>query len=132
MPASPQEHSASPPKTRTVLIVDDDFGLRESLCAALEEEGFAVATAGNGQEALDYLRQENNPCVVLLDLMMPIMNGWEFRAEQRRDPAIASIPVVVLSAFSRVSDEELHDVRTVLRKPVNLTTLLDALRPYCG
>ena len=126
-PAASEEH--------LILVVDDDFELRDSLCAALEEEGFAVAGAGNGREALDYLRRdsfrEHRPCVVLLDLMMPIMNGWEFRAEQRRDPAIASIPVVVLSAFAQANDEELHDIGTFLRKPVDIPTLVAALRPYC-
>jgi len=131
MPATVRDAQTVSPNERTILVVDDDFALRESICAALAEEGFHVAEAGNGREALDYLRQQRRPCVVLLDLMMPIMNGWEFRAEQRRDPSIASIPVVVLSAFSRATDDELRDVHTFLRKPVNLTTLLDAIRPYC-
>ncbi len=132
MPATAGEHQRLARRDRTVLVVDDDFALRESICAALEESGFNVASAGNGREALDYLRRQTPPCVVLLDLMMPIMNGWEFRAEQRRDPAIAAIPIVILSAFSRATDEELRGVETFLRKPVNLTTLLDAVRPYCG
>ncbi len=118
-------------RDRSILVVDDDFALREALCVALEAEGFRVASAGNGREALDYLRREDPPCVVLLDLMMPVMNGWEFRAEQRMDPKLARVPVVVLSAFSRESDEELRGVELFLRKPVNLSTLLDALRPYC-
>jgi len=136
MISTEQTDAHSLPGEHLILVVDDDFELRESLCAALEEEGFAVAGAGNGREALDYLRRESrsqhSPSVVLLDLMMPVMNGWEFRAEQRRDPAIASIPVVILSAFARATDEELRDVETFLRKPVDMPTLLEALRPYCG
>ena len=115
---------------KTILVVDDDFALREALCAALEGEGFSVVGAGNGREALEHLRHEDPPCVVLLDLMMPVMNGWEFRAEQRQDPKLANIPVIVLSAFSRATDEELRDVKRFLRKPVSLTELLEAIRPY--
>jgi CheY-like chemotaxis protein len=117
---------------KSILVVDDDFALREAICAALEGEGFSVVSAGNGREALEILRHEDHPCLVLLDLMMPVMNGWEFRAEQRQDPKLASIPVVVLSAFSRATDEELRDVKRFLRKPVSLTELLEAIRPYCS
>jgi CheY-like chemotaxis protein len=136
MASTEQSGARFSPGGHLVLVVDDDFGLRESLCAALEEEGFAVAGAGNGREALDYLRRESHrqhsPSVVLLDLMMPVMNGWEFRAEQERDPDIASIPVVILSAFARATDEELRGIETFLRKPVDMPTLLEALRPYCA
>lgn len=129
--ATSEDTRRAPGAGKDVLIVDDDFALREALCAALEGEGFSVASAGNGREALEYLRREERPRVVLLDLMMPIMNGWEFRAEQRQDPELASIPVVVLSAFSRATDEELRDIKDFLRKPVTLTELLSAIRPYC-
>jgi CheY-like chemotaxis protein len=114
-----------------VLIVDDDFALRDALCAALEGEGFAVAAASNGQEALEYLRNGARPRLVLLDLMMPIMNGWEFRAEQRQDPELADIPVIVLSAFARSGDEELRGIEQFLRKPFQLADLLAAVRAYC-
>jgi len=121
-----------PREVGKVLIVDDDFALREALCVALEGEGFAVAAAANGQEALDYLRTEGRPCLVLLDLMMPIMNGWEFRAQQRQEPELADIPVVVLSAFARSGDEELRGIEQFLRKPIDLADLLAAVRAYCG
>jgi len=114
-----------------VLIVDDDFALRDALCAALEGEGFAVAAVSNGREALEYLRSGARPSLVLLDLMMPIMNGWEFRAEQRQDPELADIPVVVLSAFARSGDEELRGIGQFLRKPFQLADLLAAVRAYC-
>ena len=127
-----EDFRRAPNGGKTVLIVDDDFALREALCAALEGEGFSVASAGNGREALDYIREQGPPCVVLLDLMMPIMNGWEFRAVQRQDPELSSIPVVVLSAFSRATDEELRDVKDFLRKPVTLTELLNTIRRYCS
>ncbi len=114
-----------------VLIVDDDFALRDALCAALEGEGFAVAAVSNGQEALDYLRSGARPSLVLLDLMMPVMNGWEFRAQQRQDPQLADIPVIVLSAFARSGDEELRGIGQFLRKPFQLADLLAAVRSYC-
>ena len=120
-----------PEERKKVLIVDDDFSLREALCVALEGEGIPVMAGANGREALDYLCASELPCLVLLDLMMPIMNGWEFRAEQRQDPRLADIPVVVLSAFSRSGDEELRGIEHYLRKPVDLGDLLSAVRRYC-
>jgi CheY-like chemotaxis protein len=120
-----------PREAAKVLIVDDDFALRDALCAALEGEGLAVAAVSNGQEALDYLRSGARPSLVLLDLMMPIMNGWEFRAQQRQDPELSDIPVVVLSAFARSGDEELRGIGQFLRKPFQLADLLAAVRAYC-
>ena len=115
-----------------MLIVDDDFALRDALCAALEGEGYVVEAVANGKEALDYLRGGARPSLVLLDLMMPVMNGWEFRAEQRQDPELADIPVIVLSAFARGSgDEELRGIGQFLRKPFHLADLLAAVRAYC-
>ena len=76
----------------------------------LSLEGFQTAAVANGQEALDYLRQENAPNLILLDLMMPVMDGWEFRRRQRADPGIADIPVVVLSALSPVHYSDLDPV----------------------
>jgi CheY-like chemotaxis protein len=64
----------------------------------LRYEGYSVAAAANGREAIDHLRERGRPCVILLDLMMPIMDGWQFRAEQLRDPGLAPIPVIVISA----------------------------------
>ncbi len=121
-----------PREAAKVLIVDDDFALRDALCAVLEGEGFVVAAVSNGQEALDYLRSGARPSLVLLDLMMPIMNGWEFRAEQRQDPELADIPVIVLSAFARYGEEELRGIDRFLRKPFQLADLLAAVRAHCG
>ena len=116
-----------------VLIVDDDFEIRETLGQILEDEGYAVAGAANGMEALSFLRADNHPCVILLDLMMPVMNGWQFATEQKRDPGLAKIPVVVISA---VGDAE-QKARTlgaveVLRKPIDLDQLLATVGRYCG
>ena len=81
-----------------ILLVEDDFDVRDALIPILEYEGHRVVGAANGQEALDRLRSGAKPSLILLDLMMPGMSGTEFRAEQLRDPALASIPVVVVSA----------------------------------
>ena len=89
-----------------VLIVDDDNDVRSALAELLEEEGFSVEGAPNGREALALLRGGTvHPAVILLDLMMPGMDGWDFRHEQMRDPKLAAVPVVIVSAsgFSRES-----------------------------
>ncbi|WP_242339575.1 MULTISPECIES: response regulator [unclassified Anaeromyxobacter] len=81
-----------------VLVVEDDPDIREALAEALGGEGYDVALAENGQDALDVLRDCPRPDVILLDLLMPVMSGWQFRQEQLADPALAGIPVVVVSA----------------------------------
>ena len=113
-----------------VLVIDDDDDVRESVAEILADQGYQTATASNGQEALEYLHQHPPPDVILLDLMMPVMSGDEFRAMQRHDPdpAIASIPVVVVSANdeARRHAEQLG-ARAFLRKPMNLDTLIDTI-----
>jgi len=83
---------------KSVLIVEDDADVRESLVAILESEGYRVLEAENGAVALDQLRRDVPVCLILLDLFMPTMNGWTFRDEQLRDPQLAPIPVIVISA----------------------------------
>jgi CheY-like chemotaxis protein len=115
-----------------VLIIEDDLDIRDALGQILEEEGYAVATAANGQEALDQLRSGPPPRLILLDLMMPVMNGWQFRAEQRQDPALAAIPVVVISADTNIGDKATQlGVREYFRKPIEITGLLEMLERYC-
>src|SRR5262245_24952755 len=82
---------------RLVLVVDDQESTREAFALLLREVGYRVAMAGNGQEALDQLRVER-PALILLDLVMPVMDGWQFRDAQRADPTLAEIPVVVCSS----------------------------------
>jgi two-component system response regulator MprA len=84
----------------SVLIVEDDRDIRECMADALEVEGYSVALAANGREALDQLRDGVFPDLILLDLLMPVMSGWEFRQEQLADPLLSGIPVVVVSASS--------------------------------
>jgi CheY-like chemotaxis protein len=117
-----------------VLIVEDDLDIRDALGQILEDEGYVVATAANGQEALDQLRSgAPPPRLILLDLMMPVMNGWQFRAEQMDDPALADIPVVVISADTHVGDKASQlGVNEYFRKPIEITGLLRTLERYCG
>src|SRR5579863_8670231 len=90
-----------------VLIVEDDDGAREALSDCLEMEGFSVVSARNGKEALDYLHSSPAPKIILLDLYMPVMTGWEFRAAQKQDSAIANIPVVVVTAFGSTTTKQM-------------------------
>ncbi|MCY0993424.1 response regulator [Nannocystis sp. ILAH1] len=115
-----------------VLVVDDDPDVCETLQTVLEVSGYRVAAAGNGQEALDALRSGVRPCLVLLDLMMPVMNGQEFRAEQREDPAIAGVPVVVVSGDHRVAEKAVEMGLEGLSKPIDIDDLLHLVGRFCG
>jgi CheY-like chemotaxis protein len=115
----------------SVLIVDDDVDARESLCALLETEGYSVRAAGHGEEALRILRA-SGACIVVLDIFMPVMNGFEFLSEKARDPVLAEIPVVVLSAdVMAVRRAEREGVAAALTKPVDHERLLEIIRKYC-
>jgi CheY-like chemotaxis protein len=111
-----------------VLVVDDEPDIRETVSEALAVEGYDVEVARDGLEALAACRA-HRPDLVLLDLMMPGMNGWEFRAAQQSDPALASIPVVVVSALGRVP--ALH-AEAWLQKPFGLDRLVDEVRRHVG
>jgi CheY-like chemotaxis protein len=110
----------------SVLVVDDENDIREAVSEVLADEGYEVLSAGDGAEALVQAR-EHHPSVVLLDLMMPGMNGWEFRAAQKGDPSLSGIPVIVLSALGRVSG---LDADGYLQKPFELDDLLRAVRRH--
>lgn len=115
-----------------ILIVEDDPSIREMLAAILEEEGHTVATAGQGQEALDYLsRAAKHPDIILLDLMMPVMTGWQFREAQRHIPALANIPVLVLSAKARLRAEAAQlDAAAIITKPIDVAQLLATIQRW--
>ncbi len=113
--------------SRMVLVVEDDHLIREAIAEALGEEGFEVAEAANGREALDKLHQRR-AALVLLDLMMPVMDGWQFREAQLHDAEISDIPVVVLSA---VMGEEVPAARH-FAKPCDLDQLLDTVWEFTG
>ena len=116
-----------------VLVVEDDPDLLRALADLLASDGYSVLAARHGLEALGYLRGGARPSVILLDLMMPIMNGWQFRYEQRQDSELASIPVIVVSA---AGDSQQHaewlEANRYIRKPIDLDVLLDAVSGYCG
>lgn len=113
-----------------MLVVDDDPEIRVVLRDTLRNAGLDVAMAGNGREALEYLRREPEPCLLLLDLIMPIMNGWQFRAAQLQDPELARLPVIVMTATSSLEDAAIH-ADGILPKPVSLTVLLRAVGRFC-
>jgi CheY-like chemotaxis protein len=119
---------------RVVLVVDDDPGIREALADLLGEEGYRVVTAMNGVEALDKLREPSQarPCVILLDLMMPFMNGHQFFAEQQQDRTLASIPIVVISADSAIRQKAVQFGGEFLPKPVRIERVLEVVERHCG
>lgn len=126
-------HPKKPHPKKTVLVVDDDENVREPIVLLLEHEGYEVALAPDGQGALDLLRQGIVPSVIVLDLMMPVMTGWEFRRRQLADPALAAVPVLVVSADPEASAlAESPGVRGVLAKPVDVEVLLQSLAGICG
>lgn len=116
-------------EARLILVVDDDPDIRDTLSDVLADAGFIVSTAANGREALRALRQGLSPALILLDVMMPVMDGWQFRDEQLRAPELAGIPVVLLSAHSNVRDMvERTRPAGVLKKPLRLKELLAMLK----
>ncbi len=116
-----------------VLVVDDDRSIREAMGELLVDEGYTVGHAGNGQEAIEYLRRRPTaPCLILLDLNMPVMTGWEFRRIQQQDPQLANIPIVVFSADRSVSHGIASlDAAAYLEKPVDIDLLLDTVSSLC-
>jgi two-component system response regulator MprA len=115
-----------------LLVVDDDHDVREALQEILEAYGYTVATAYNGRDALDQLRAGLRPCLILIDLMMPEMNGAEFRTAQLEDPALRDIPIVLLTGNTR--GPELASVlqADVLKKPFDLHALFAVVRRFCS
>lgn len=114
---------------RMILIVDDDQEIRDALGDVLVDHGFRVATARDGGEALAYLRRGGRPCAILLDLWMPGMDGWRFRELLDKDPALADIPVIVVTASRGEPPENLR-VAEVLTKPIRVEKLLDAVSKH--
>jgi CheY-like chemotaxis protein len=113
-----------------VLIVEDDEDLREMMAQLLTLEGFETATASNGREALEYLHRSDRPDVILLDLMMPVMDGWEFRRRQQADPSLAPVPVIVLSALDHGRASNL-EATAFLKKPLDFDRLVSLVRTHC-
>ena len=119
-------------KQRIILVIDDDLDLRSSVAEVLEEAGFQAVTASNGRDALRLLLEEQlHPDLILLDLMMPVMDGWAFRAEQAKNRRLDSIPVVLFSAYS-VQPEVVDRMKVAgfLKKPMSLRALLDTVERF--
>jgi CheY-like chemotaxis protein len=115
----------------TVFVVEDDADTRDMLARFLQLEGYHVETAANGRQALDRLAGGVNASVIVLDLMMPVMDGWQFRREQVRNSALAGIPVIVVSAAGRDRFDAL-DANAYLTKPVDLELLLKEITVHCA
>lgn len=117
----------------TILVVDDDFDVRDCLTDILEDEGLQVATACDGAQALEYLHTHPAPNLILLDWMMPRCDGAQFCEEQQRDPTLAAIPIVLLTADPRVEDQVAAiGAADLLLKPLALDRLLEVVQKYAG
>jgi CheY-like chemotaxis protein len=116
-----------------ILIVEDDSALREALAQVLSDEGYDLFSARDGLEAVNCLKKGNRPDVILLDLSMPVVNGWEFRMFQKRDPELARIPVVLITAGGYSREEVAWlEPSALIPKPVDLDVLLAVIRRLCG
>ena len=117
----------------SVLVVDDDDGIREALCLALEDAGYSTGEAADGAEALAWLEAHPLPRVIILDLQMPVMDGFEFRARQRANPRLAAIPVIIFTAAQGSAERvKALDSALVLRKPFDLDRMLGAIAEIVG
>ncbi len=111
-----------------VLVVDDDFDIRDTMSEILADHGYAVASAANGMEAIEWLAENDAPALVLLDWMMPVCDGACFREKQLADPMLAKIPVIIVTAapIERVA----NDVEACVRKPIDVRSLLALVSRY--
>jgi CheY-like chemotaxis protein len=114
----------------SVLVVEDEEEARTFLVKILEYEGFSVRGFANGAEALDYLTRSREPCLIVMDLRMPVMDGPGLRAALLQDQRFAQIPIVVVTALDPSAAAGLGALR-VLRKPIDVDVLLSVIRQYC-
>jgi len=116
------------------MVIEDDVDVRDALVEVLSDNGYTTIQASNGQEAIELLRSAlPMPTLILLDVMMPVMDGWEFRNAQRADASIAEIPVVVLTAHANAQrTAEQMAAAGFLKKPVTLEALLETIDKFCG
>jgi CheY-like chemotaxis protein len=115
---------------KSILVVEDDEEIRSALTTLLEMEGYKAFGASNGKEALEMLPRVGRPCLVLLDLMMPVMNGWDFMRAKEKDVSVAPIPVVILTAIDDSSKAPAAE--QLMKKPIDFSLLLKIVHEYCG
>ncbi len=124
-----QVESGKTPKT--VLIIDDDAAIREVMQDVLELQGYRILTAGDGKEGFNLLCDtQPRPSVILLDMMMPGVNGWQFLDYQRSHPDLSQVPVIICSAY-RESAKAVKPA-AVIEKPIQLNKLLEAVKAFCA
>ena len=116
-----------------ILIVEDDEAIAEAITGLLEDEGYAAVSVPDGIAALEKLRDGDKTCLILLDISMPVMNGWQFREEQLKDAALAAVPVVVCTAAGR-AEEKAQSIGAAgwLQKPIDPERLLEVVGTYCS
>jgi len=120
---------AAPPR---VLIVDDEARIREVLVTLLEDEGYTAVAVAHGQAALDYLHTHPPPCCIVLDLYMPVLDGWQFHRHQLRTPHLAGIPVIVMSAVAHALEPlAWFQAASYLAKPFGVDEVLARITPLC-
>jgi CheY-like chemotaxis protein len=116
-----------------VLIVEDDEDIQTAMKAILELEGYSVQVANHGGQALEILERDTRPCLILLDLRMPVMNGQELSRRLKSDPHLATHPVVIVSADAQLEQTAVQlQANGHLRKPLEMFALLELVRSYCG
>ncbi len=118
--------------SKCVLIIEDDADTRDAMRALLEDEGYRVQSAVHGADALSQLRSGLHPCVILLDLMMPVMDGFEFRDRQRGDASLADIPVIAYSGHYDIAENAARlGTVTYFQKPVDFQELINLVAVHC-
>jgi CheY-like chemotaxis protein len=119
--------------TKKILVVEDDNSIRELLVELLQSEGYEVTSAINGLEGLKVLQDQSNPDLILIDLMMPVMDGYTFRHEQMKNQKWSKIPVVVMSAEANAKEKmKGFNITAFLSKPVELDTILKTVERFCS
>jgi CheY-like chemotaxis protein len=118
------------PHSGTVMVVDDESDARTLLVQILQLEGFRAVSFANGAEALNYLDQSEPPCLIVLDMRMPVMDGPTFRAALLKDTRLAAIPVVVVTAYDAAAAIGLSALR-VFKKPLDVITFIGTVRQNC-
>ena len=120
---------AATAKGKSLLIVEDGKLTRETLALILRSEGYETATAANGREAIEHLRRAPRPDLILLDMLMPVADGWDFLEERRRDAALAAVPVVIMTGFDGNAEwAGALGAAGLVRKPINIEGLLNLIR----